>query len=642
MSLLRKVFSKNLRCYFRIPLLQKNTQAVFLRKIGCLRPFCSCGTRKDFFMSKNVSKKINLRRLVYLAFLIATNIVLVRLLSFQTPVSRLDFGFIPISLAGAMFGPFWGGLAGGLSDIFGMLFNSKGMAFFFGWTLNAILHGVFYGLFLYQKKKSLLRISLCVVIKGIIIDLILGSVWGAIFRGGMHLIGFVMWERLIVFCIKAPLEILTCFAFFGALSPHVKELNQAKKQEFVQYANSFQTVINLGLERITKLLECVGNPQDKLSVIHVAGTNGKGSVCAFLQTMLTKSGKKTGKFISPNMLRVNERISIDGMEISDEDLNRLLLKIESHLGEVKEATGEIPSQFEAWTAVAFCYFLEQNCDVVVLETGLGGRYDATNVIKKPLCTAITRIAVDHVAYLGDSVDKIAYEKAGIIKEGVPLVTLPQDEDAMNVLKRVANDKNAPVFVTTSAEVSDPKGCYEVFSYGNIKNLVCGISGYHQIENASLAIETALQLEISESVIREGLKQARHIGRLEQVTENILFDGAHNLNGMTALRTSLDRYYPNTEKIFVSAFMKDKDIKESLAVFSGESFYFVSVCNNERSDTPENLCQIARESGVFGTAFSDLESAIFAAEKTGKLIVVCGSLYLYQDLSVLLEKNNQKS
>ncbi len=587
-----------------------------------------------------MSKKMNVRKLVYLAFLIALNIVLVRLLSFQTPVSRLDFGFIPISLAGAMFGPVWGGLAGGLSDVFGMLFNSKGMAFFFGWTLNAILHGVAYGLFLYKQKKSLFRIALCVLIKGILIDLVLGSIWGAMFRGGMHLIGFVLWERLIVFCIKAPLEIIAGFVFFRALTPHVQEF-QANQKEFVRYANSFQTVINLGLERITKLLECVGNPQDKLDVIHVAGTNGKGSVCAFLQTILTKSGKKTGKFISPNMLRVNERISVDGVEISDKDLNRLLAKIEGHLSEVKEATGEIPSQFEVWTAVAFCYFLEQNCDVVVLETGLGGRFDATNVVKKPLCTVITRIAIDHVAYLGDSLAKIAYEKAGIIKDGVPLITLSQDEEAMTVLKKVAEEKKAPVFVTKVPEENSPENCCETFSYGELENLVCGISGYHQIENASLAVETCLQFGISEEYIRDGLQEARHIGRLEQVSDGILFDGAHNLNGMLALKKSLDRYYPDTEKIFVSAFMKDKDIKESLAVFSGESFYFVSVCDNQRSDTPEHLCEIARESGVFATAFSDLESAISAAKKTGKLIVVCGSLYLYQDLWKVLGKNRKK-
>ncbi len=588
-----------------------------------------------------MSEKRNLKKLVYLAFLVALNIVLVRLLSLQlTPVFRLDFGFVPISLAGAMFGPVWGGIAGGLSDIAGMLFNSKGMAFFFGWTLNAILHGVFYGLFLYKKEKTLLRISLCVLIKGIVIDLILGSIWGAMFRGGLHLIGFVIWERMLQCLIKIPVEIVTGYFLLRTLSYHLKELQQTSRQEFVRYANSFQTVINLGLERISKLLECVGNPQDKLSVIHVAGTNGKGSVCAFLQTMLTKSGKKTGKFISPNMLRVNERITVDGVEISDTDLERLLLKMESYLPKVKEATGEIPSQFEVWTAVAFCYFLEQNCDVVVLETGLGGRYDATNVVRKPLCSVITRIAIDHETYLGNTVDKIAYEKAGIIKEGVPLITLAQDDAAMDVLTAVAQEKNAPVYVAEESTVGNPKQCREIFSYKHLENLVCGILGYHQIENASLAVETALYLNLTESNIREGLHEARHIGRFELVEEGLLFDGAHNLNGMLALKKSLDRYYPDTEKIFVAAFMKDKDIVKGLSVFSGETFYFTSVKNNERSETPENLCEKGKLSGVFGTAFLDLESAISAAKNTKKLIVVCGSLYLYQDLYQIIEKNRK--
>ncbi len=409
-----------------------------------------------------------------------------------------------------------------------------------------------------------------------------------------------------------------------------------KKQDFVQYANSFQTVINLGLERISKLLECVDNPQNKLSVIHVAGTNGKGSVCSFLQSIMTASGKKTGKFISPNMLRVNERISVDGIDISDDDLNRLLKKIEESVPKVKKETGEIPSQFEIWTAVAFCYFLEQQCDIVILETGLGGRFDATNVVEQPLATVICRIAVDHVSFLGDTLSKIAYEKAGIIKDNCPLVTLPQDKEALDVLIRCAEDKNAEFTITSSPEIFAPKGQCEVFSYKHLSNLVCGISGYHQIENACLAVETAVLLGVPDDAIMYGVQNARHIGRLERVCDDILFDGAHNFNGMSALKFSLERYYPDVDKIFVSAFMKDKEIEESLALFSGETFYFTSVKNNERSETAENLCSIAEKVGIVGTAYNDLKTAVSDAKKTKKLIVVCGSLYLYLDLWDVLQ------
>ncbi len=413
-----------------------------------------------------------------------------------------------------------------------------------------------------------------------------------------------------------------------------------KNNEFIQYANSFQTVINLGLERILKLLDCVGNPQKQLKVIHIAGTNGKGSVCSFLQSIMSLDGKKTGKYISPNLVRVNERISVDGVEISDEDLNRLLLKIETFLPDVKEATGEIPSQFEIWTAVACCYFLEQGCDIVILETGLGGRFDATNVVEKPLACVICRIALDHVSLLGDTISQIAFEKAGIIKSGVPVITLLQDKEALSVLENCANDKNAPLYITEPPKIFEPKEQFEVFSYRHLSEILCGISGYHQIENACLAIETAMHFGVSDDIILEGIAKARHIGRLVWVTDRILFDGAHNFNGMSALHKSLERYYPGVSKIFVSAFMKDKEIKDSLSLFAGETFYFTSVKENERSEKPDALVEIGTNAGVLGTSFPSIEEALLEADKTKKMIVVCGSLYLYKDLWDFL-KDKQK-
>ena len=406
-------------------------------------------------------------------------------------------------------------------------------------------------------------------------------------------------------------------------------------QEFIRYANSFQTVIHLSLQRILALLEYVGNPQDKLQVIHVAGTNGKGSVCSFLQSILTVSGKKTGKYISPNLLRVNERISVDGTDISDDDLKRLLHKIESYVPKVKEKVGEIPSQFEIWTAVAFCYFLEQNCDIVILETGLGGRFDATNVVNRPIATVITRIAVDHTAYLGDTLSKIAFEKAGIIKSGAPLITLPQETEAMETLAAVANEKHAEIILTKTPAVHLPKGHREVFSYGAFHRIESGLMGYHQIENACLAIETALTLKLSSQDIIKGIRMAKNPGRLELLDDRLLFDGAHNLNGMSALKYNLDRYYPDTPKIFVSAFMRDKDILSSLGVFRGETFCFTTVKENERAELPETLCTIGKQAGVYGIAFSDLEGALSYAKDSGRLIVVCGSLYLYKDLWEIL-------
>lgn len=414
------------------------------------------------------------------------------------------------------------------------------------------------------------------------------------------------------------------------------------KNDFIRYANSFQTVINLGLGRVLKLLDCCGNPHEKLKVIHVAGTNGKGSVCAFLQAVCTAFGLKTGKFISPNMLKVNERISIDGVDISDEDMERLLLKIEGYIQEVEAHTGEVPTQFEIWTAAAFCYFFEHKCDVVILETGLGGRFDATNVVSKPIASIITRIAKDHVALLGDTLSQIAYEKAGIIKHECPLITLPQDDEVLSVLEREAQRKNSRVILTKEVFMHSPENCFETFSYDGMNKMTCGISGLHQVENASLAIEAAKLLGIPESIICEGIQTARHIGRLEHFNGGILFDGAHNYNGMQSLKKSLDRYYPQSEKIFIAAFMKDKEIEKSLAVFQGEEFYFTKVKNNERCESPEKLCEKGKNAGVLCSSFETLETALAKARHTGKQIVVCGSLYLYQDLYELVKKEDKNS
>ena len=203
--------------------------------------------------------------------------------------------------------------------------------------------------------------------------------------------------------------------------------------QFVNYANGFQAVPRLGLERITYLMQLLGNPQDSLRCIHVAGTNGKGSVCAFTESMLLAAGYKVGKYISPNLVRVNERITVCREEISDGDLNALLAQIEKIIPEAEKVLGDKISQFEIWTAAAFCYFAKMDLDYVVLETGLGGEFDATNVISKNVMSVFTQIDIDHVEYLGDTIEKIATTKSKTLQadceSGVTVVS-NQDETAI--------------------------------------------------------------------------------------------------------------------------------------------------------------------------------------------------------------------
>ena len=409
--------------------------------------------------------------------------------------------------------------------------------------------------------------------------------------------------------------------------------------KFKEYANSFQAIARLELESIKLLTEYLGHPENDLKFIHVAGTNGKGSVCAFLQEIFTSAGYKCGKYISPNMVSVCERISVDGTEISENELNDILKTVQTASDKVSEKLGGPPTQFEIWTSAAFCYFKAQNCDIVILETGLGGARDATNVIPPPLASVITRIDIDHTEYLGNTLSEIALQKAGIIKGGGITVTCPQSDEAISVLKE--KSENNTFYISDTPKIHTPDGMYEVFSYNNMKNLKCGIAGLHQIENACIAIETALRLGISEEHIRKGLAKARNIGRFELVSDNLIFDGAHNPNGMKALMTGLTRYFPGKTPAFIMGCMADKDISGSLEIIKAHypdaKFYTVRVEDNPRSATAENLCTLIRKNGFEATACTSLKDAI---EKTSdNLTVICGSLYLYKDLK-MIDKNLQ--
>ena len=275
------------------------------------------------------------------------------------------------------------------------------------------------------------------------------------------------------------------------------------KNNFKDYANSFQAVTVPGLERISLMLNLLGNPEKNLRFIHVAGTNGKGSVSANVACILEDAGYLTGKYISPNLIKVNERISVNGKDISDEELKETLDRIEPIAAKVEEALGIAPTQFEIWTAAAFLYFDKRGCDFVVLEVGLGGEFDATNVIEKNEIAIITRLGIDHTGYLGSTIADIARAKAGIIKElsGTgAVVTLRQDGNANEVISEVAESHGMRLIIAEPTHVGTEL-CYERFSVGGISDILCGIAGYHQIENAALAVLAAKELGIAEEHIK---------------------------------------------------------------------------------------------------------------------------------------------
>lgn len=360
--------------------------------------------------------------------------------------------------------------------------------------------------------------------------------------------------------------------------------------------------INLGLERISSILDLMGNPQDKLKCIHVAGTNGKGSVCAIVSTILSEAGYKTGLFTSPHIFRYTERIQINGNEIEDDIFAEKIFKIQK----LSEKNNIHLTEFEILTAVMFEYFAENNVDFAVVEVGLGGKYDSTNVIKEPLCSIITTIDLDHTERLGDTIEKIAQEKAGIIKPDCPVV--------IN-----ATNKGFDVIKSNSSE--DQLFMAREFSIGEMS-----LKGFHQQENLALAISAILLIvpDIKITTIQSAIKKVVHRGRFEYFeNKKVLIDGAHNPNGINILRQNLDIYFKDYNFRFVFGCLKNKDYDKMVKNLfkQGDEIYFYHF-NHTNSATFEELSSVCE--------FPAKEYDGNLPEFDG-ITVVCGSLYMIGDI-----------
>ncbi len=363
--------------------------------------------------------------------------------------------------------------------------------------------------------------------------------------------------------------------------------------------------ISLGLERMVKILDLLGNPQDKLDCIHVAGTNGKGSVCAIISTVLAYAGKKVGLYTSPHIFKYTERIQINGEQISDDDFAKYVFEI-SDLADKNDID---LTEFEILTAVMFKYFYDNKVEVVVLETGLGGRFDATNVIKKNLCSVITHIDLDHTERLGDTLDKIAYEKAGIIKKDCPCIVFEGKE----VYYDVADEVGAPLQL--------------ILPMVNTENLA--LKGVHQQENLSLAlaaIETCFP-EIKNDTVQEALKLVKHICRFQYVeAKHLIIDGAHNPNGVEALKQSLDMYYPNTRRRFIFGCLNNKDYEQMVnSLFDrGDEVYFYHYKH-------QNSCTVEQLQSVCPVESKELTDEVEIDFNDSVLTIICGSFYMIEEL-----------
>ncbi len=341
----------------------------------------------------------------------------------------------------------------------------------------------------------------------------------------------------------------------------------------------------LGLNNIKRLLDLMGNPHQKLKYVHVAGTNGKGSTSSFISSILAESGYRTGLYISPYIERFTERIRINGDEIAEDDLTRITGFVKEKV-DIMLANGENhPTEFEIITAIAFQYYYEKKCDIVVLEVGLGGRLDSTNVIDVPEVAVITTINYDHTDRLGNTLTQIAFEKAGIIKNKGDVVIYPQEPEVMEVFRKVCAERGARLHVTdmSSLELVDYDINRQIFYFGRYKGLTISLLGEHQVKNAAVAVKASEILAskgygITEASIRKGLESTRWPGRFEVLLKKPYFviDGAHNPEGSKALADSLRRYFPGKKVSFIFGVLKDKNYSSMIEAVLPLARRFITV------------------------------------------------------------------
>ncbi|MEA5083418.1 MAG: folylpolyglutamate synthase/dihydrofolate synthase family protein [Lachnospiraceae bacterium] len=426
--------------------------------------------------------------------------------------------------------------------------------------------------------------------------------------------------------------------------------------EALEYIDSIYGLgSDLGLGRVEVLMEKMGNPQERIKMIHVAGTNGKGSCCAMLSNILIEQGYKVGVYTSPHLEEYNERYTINNVRIQNDEFAK-------HIGVVKASCDELvaegkitqPTVFEVITALAFNYFAEQNVDYLILEVGLGGRFDATNVIHKPVLSIITSISMDHMEFLGNNLSSIAFEKGGIIKENCPVVLYSQSDEVYETEKKLADERNAKLYYVkeqgtnilsqgitgTVFDIENKYLCYE--------RIKLGLLGDYQISNAATVILACKALNeagvtISDKSIFAGLEKAKWSGRMEIVEKDpiVMLDGAHNIDGIHMLAESLERYFSNKKLTLLIGILGDKEYEKMIEMLLPlASKIVLTEPNNSRKWNVDTLTETISNFKVETHREKDIEKAYDLAKSiTAKEDVLCcaGSLYLIGELYKLARR-----
>ena len=603
------------------------------------------------------------KTITFCALLAAVSIVLARLLSFA-PVQdfRISLDKFPLFLAGMFFGPVAGGMTGLVADVVGCMISPYGINPIL--SIPAIVYGVCGGLFrrLITKKPVILWLAV-----GYLVPVVLGSVlyqsaalaW--CFNAANFFPAFVtnLSVRSIQFACTAVVEIYIIFLLLqfrvfelAKVWPPAKKM-QSKEfsadmtaQEAVAYIHSITWMGSKpGLERTRQLLEKMGNPQDSLKFIHIAGTNGKGSTAAMTASILRQAGYRVGLFTSPCLYKFNERIQINGEHISDEDL----ASVTSYVKPLAAAMEDHPTEFELVSCIGFEYFLRKGVDIVVLEVGMGGALDSTNVIPVPEVAVLTNIGLDHTDFLGNTLAEIAETKSGILKEGGSAVLYPGQQEVEETVEAICAERNVSLkkadFQSICLHSHSLEG--QVFDCAGREALKLPLLGNHQLHNAAVVLAiidtlTEKGWHISEENIRSGLENVSWPGRFDIVRRDPLFiiDGGHNPQCLEALTKNIQDYLSDRKIIALTGVLADKDYAEMYRPVMPYIQEFVCITPpSPRKLDAVLLAQYLKEAGAQATACENTNDAVkLAIEKAGSDgVVLCfGSLYSIADIQAGLE------
>lgn len=414
-------------------------------------------------------------------------------------------------------------------------------------------------------------------------------------------------------------------------------MNYEEARAFLEEVGKTGSV--LGLESMQELLKRLDNPQDQLKFIHISGTNGKGSELAFLSEILTEAGYRTGRYVSPTLYSYRERIQVNGEWINRESLARYVAVIKEAIEAIAADGLSVPTVFEVETAISFLYFCDKKCDIVLLETGMGGTLDATNVVKTTILEVIASIGMDHMGFLGNTLGEIAANKAGIIKPDTCVVSAKQEPEAEAVVRRVSEQMHAQLSIVDPEHLSEVQYGYEKqsFTYKNWKNVEITLAGTYQIINAALALEAVEALRklgyaLSEEQVRTGMKRAAWRGRFSVIHKDpiVVIDGAHNPAAATVLKTSLETYFKGKKLYYIFGVFADKDYEKVIEITAplAEQIITVQTPDNPRALPAEELkCAVEKVNPKVSSA-KTIEEAVkrtMDVVKKEDVIVAFGSL-----------------